>query len=95
MIVWQYDDDLIYVGTSECQRNPLRREEFLVPRNCTIIQPPDYNSLVQYLRFEDGVWKEYELKKIEVDPLDEVKELLNNPTKDNIKEAIYKLTRIL
>jgi hypothetical protein len=96
MIAYQYNDNLIFVGETECQRNPLRREEFLIPRNCTNVQPPVFNTSTHYLRFEEDNWKEYEFVKIEKeDPLVEVKALLEDPTRDNIKEAIYRLTRIL
>ena len=97
MNVYQYNDNLIYVGQTECQRNPLRREEFLIPRNCTEIVPPTFDPYTHYIMFVDNNWAIYEFPKQEetIDPLEEIRNMLKNPTREDIKEIIIKLTRIL
>lgn len=44
--VYRYDDDKKYVGTQECQIDPLETQEaghdvYLMPANCTEIAPPE------------------------------------------------------
>jgi hypothetical protein len=85
MIVYQYDDYNIYVGQVECQRNPLRREEFLIPRNCTDITPPELKES-EIAVFKDNSW---EIVKLTYNnDIELCTDLLKNPTKDNIKQVI-------
>ena len=47
--------------------------------------------------FVDNNWAIYEFPKQEetIDPLEEIRNMLKNPTREDIKEIIIKLTRIL
>lgn len=41
MIIYHYDDQNIYAGSSQAQADPLEPEKFLLPRQAVEIAPPD------------------------------------------------------
>lgn len=40
MIAYQYDQDGYFVGVISCQKNPIKKSEYLLPVNSTFVQPP-------------------------------------------------------
>lgn len=93
-IAYQYNDFGLYIGEVLCQRDP-RRNRPLLPKNCTFIKPPEDNGTYVW---KDDSWniitiEEKQTKKI--NHLEDAKVLLENPSKENIKEAIKKLMELL
>lgn len=77
--VYNYDDNGVFTGEAEAQKDPLEKGKFLIPRNATVIKPQSVSlEEYQYLKFDGTKWsKENNQEKIN--------SLLNEVNSDNIK----------
>ena len=53
---YNYDDKSIYTGSVDLRLDPLEPDRYLVPRNCTTIEVPEYGEN-QIPVFIDGKWE--------------------------------------
>ncbi len=44
MIGYSYNDKGIYISTITLRKDPLEKNRYLIPRNCTLIQAPEYGE---------------------------------------------------
>lgn len=96
-IAYQYDDDGYYVGEVLCQRDP-KRNMPLLPRNATKVCPPEQWCILRFNK-DNETWIEMSDtindEKEEQSLLNTSIDLLNKPSKENIKLAIINLTKLL
>lgn len=92
MEAYQCDEFGFFVGMVECQRNPMRQGQFLIPRSSTLTYKPDDCN---WYNFDAGVWEYKDIPESE-----KIAGLVNIviegfPTREQIKEAINKLMNML
>lgn len=94
MIAYQCDENGFFVGTVECQRNPVRREAYLLPRNATFSEKPE---TCNWFSFQDSRWEYREIPIVA--PEDSTSEIQlvfsGKPSKEQIKDAIQRLLDML
>lgn len=95
MNAYQCDDSGFFVGMVECQRNPMRMGQFLLPKNATHAHKPDWCN---WYNFELGEWKyKKAIDDIEkFDVLNTIEIVIEGvPSKEQIKMAIAQLISML
>lgn len=78
MIAYQTDDKGKFVGFVECEKSPLEKDVFLIPRGATIVAPPKVNEN------EQAVWDGLSWKILPNLIVEEL-EIENNLNWDNIR----------
>ena len=54
--VYSYNESGVYMGTSDAQESPLEPGVYLMPKNSTDIEPPQYKETEEFLLFKDNAW---------------------------------------
>jgi hypothetical protein len=56
MIIYLYDNESkVFLGSRECQSDPMNKGEFIRPPYCTCIEPPVFKKYENAF-YEDGKW---------------------------------------
>jgi len=96
MEAYQCDESGFFVGVIECQRNPIKIGQFLLPRNATYTHKPEECN---WYNFDSGEWqiKETYEEKIEKGYNTNTIEVVieGSPSKEQIKIAISQLMNML
>lgn len=92
MEAYQCDDLGFFVGMVECQRNPMKMGQFLIPKNATVSCKPDDCN---WYDFEKREW--FFKEEIEPEPEHNSIEVVieGSPTRDQIKTVISQLLNML
>lgn len=61
MLAYSYNENFLYLTTTECQPSPLEIGEFLIPANATLVAVPDFDDNIEYLKFnlENQTWSKF------------------------------------
>ena len=62
MIAYAYNDNGLYVGTVNCQKDPVRskregKDIYLLPANATLVAPPEFDSVSQTAIWDGDAWR--------------------------------------
>lgn len=95
-IAYQCDEDGFFIGEVLCQRNP-KTNKPLLPQYATKVKPPDIAENQNAIFIKDSQeWViVYKQELPQVDSIVEVRKLLENPSKESIKQAIGILIKLL
>ena len=91
MIAYGYNDNMEYIGTVDCQKDPVRsdkekRDVWLLPANSTFTAPPDFDQETQKSVWNGEVWHIEALPEPEPEP---------DPTPSQLRENAYNTQAII
>jgi len=55
MRIYHFDDDGVFINSSDARQDPLDADNFLIPRNATTVAPPPV-AVGEQACFADGAW---------------------------------------
>lgn len=94
-IAYQCDERGYYVGETLCQRNPKTNTPML-PQYATFVKPIEAeDGSVLWFDFCKDEWWSFKITPETVNRISQVKEILDDPSKENIKKAISVLMELL
>ena len=91
MNAYSYNDNMEYIGTVACQKDPVRSEKekrdvWLLPANSTFTTPPDFDPETQKAVWNGEVWHIEALPEPEPEP---------DPTPSQLRENAYNTQAII
>ena len=99
MNAYSYNENMEYIGTVECQKDPVRsdkekRDVWLLPANSTFTAPPDFDQETQKAVWDGEAWHIEALPEPEPASVDSIKAEKIAEIKKDCEEYIYAGTSV-
>ena len=99
MNAYSYNENMEYIGTVECQKDPVRsakekRDVWLLPANSTFMAPPDFDPETQKAVWNGEVWHIEALPEPEPASVDSIKAEKIAEIKKDCEDYIYAGTSV-